>query len=798
MSLNQGDKQAGISLSGALGGSFRGLKPMGIGASRLSNKPKEKTQLGDKKTNPFLKEKQLSQPLVGGNLNKTATQFDVTPYTLSSYDNLGGLRAQAYTDQNYTSQRAEVIKAASFKLLSALTSAALPKVMEAFPAAADYSKNLVNSYKQYSASKPFAESGFGKLLSSFGENLAAEGKGRLASSLASGVSSFLTPTQEAAPAVKPPPQTVSRASMLGSSFTPKPQNPDESKNFNNLSETLGRVNAVSAPASVDNVNDQYKKFLAGGGQATTPQNMTPVGTASNPNAIRAVNSGLSPTDANRPDLAKAIYDHVIKNKTGDLTDLSPEVRNSFNNIHPKDKEIILQRTVDNAREAARLKGSIAYEPVYGSERADKAILGLGEMGNSLTNAVKTLGSLVPGIDPTVPIPNLPPPTSNLTPVDDNKVFQVEPAKKIIAVSKALKEMDGVIKGLDIELKNNPNPASQKYKDDYAKRESLLAASNKGSIGMSNIDLNAKEKLPLFDQSKAPLQRGVEALFDTLALHPAGRAFLLRQGGATGALNLAGSNNAELLGGLLGFLSPNAIKSIPQLIKNIKGSPASLLSYLKNFNTVNAIKGAPGAALNVATSTPLLVGATQGPAMLQALTEKPFDGTKLESYFPPTVSEPAKAPVKSKLTPSRGGPPGATASLQKEIANQKRRNAPAVLPTAPPTVVETPKEAPAPVVEAPAPVVEAPAPVVEAPAQKGEAPPQKGEAPPQKGEAPPLTAGAPPPAKEIVKEIKEKMTPAGLSSLQKALIAGGMTIPAVLALTQVLKGSQESEEDDDEA
>ena len=805
MSLNQGDKQAGISLSGALGGSFRGLKPMGIGASRLSNKPQEPTQLGDKPDNPFLKKKQLSQPLVGGNLNKTATQFDVTPYTLSSYDNLGGLRAQAYTDQNYTSQRAEVIKAASFKLLSALTSAAIPKVMEAFPAAADYSKNLVNSYKQYSASKPFAESGFGKLLSSFGENLAAEGKGRLASGLASGVSSFLTPTPEASPAVKPPPKTVSRHSMLGSSFTPKPQNPDESKSFNNLSETLGRVNAVSAPASVDNVNDQYKKFLAGGGQATTPQNMTPVGTASNPNAIRAVNSGLSPTDANRPDLAKAIYDHVIKNKTGDLTDLSPEVRNSFNNIHPEDKEIILQRTVYNAREAARLKGSIAYEPVYGSERADKAILGLGEMGNSLTNAVKTLGSLVPGIDPTVPIPNLPPPTSNLTPVDDKKVFQVEPAKKIIAVSKALKEMDGVIKGLDIELKNNPNPASQKYKDDYAKRESLLVASNEGSRGMSNIDLNAEETLPLFNQSNTPFQRGVEALFDTLALHPAGRAFLLRQGGATGALNLAGSNNAELLGGLLGFLSPNAIKSIPQLIKNIKGSPASLLSYLKNFNTVNAIKGAPGAALNVATSTPLLVGATQGPAMLQALTEKPFDGTKLESYFPPTVSEPAKAPVKSKLTPSRGGPPGATASLQKEIANQKRRNAPAVLPTAPPTVVETPKEAPASVVEAPAPVVEAPAPVVEAPAQKGEAPAQKGEAPAQKGEAPaqkgeapPLTSGAPPPAKEIVKEIKEKMTPAGLSSLQKALIAGGMTIPAVLALTQVLKGSQESEEDDDEA
>ena len=777
MSLNQGDKQAGISLSGALGGSFRGLKPMGIGASRLSNKPQEQTQLGDKTTNPFLKKKQLSQPLVGGNLNKTATQFDVTPYKIIAYDNLGGFRAQAYTDQNYTSQRAEVIKAASFKLLSALTSAALPKVMEAFPAAADYSKNLVNSYKQYSASKPFADSGFGKLLSSFGENLAAEGKGRLASSLASGVSSFLTPKPETAPAVKTPPQTVSRASMLGSSFTPKPQNPDESKNFNNLSETFGRVNAGGTPASVDNVNDQYKKFLAAGGQATTPQNMTPVGTASNPNAIRAVNSGLSPTDANRPDLPKAIYDHVIKNKTGDLTDLPPEVRKSFNNIHPEDKEIILQRTVDNAREAARLKGSIAYEPAYGSENVDKAILGLGEMGNSLTNVPKTLVSYNPS-----------------APYDDNKVFQgINQSKQIIAVSKALKEMDGVIKGLDTELKNNPNPASQKYKDDYAKRESLIAARNEGSRGMSNIDLNAKDKLPLFDQSKTPFQRGVETLFDTLALHPAGRAFLLRQGGATAALNAAGSNNAELYGGLAGFLSPNAIKSIPQLIKNIKASPASLLSSLKNFNTVNAIKAAPSAVLNAATSTPLLVGATQGPAMFQALTEKPFDGTKLESYFPPTISEPVKAPVKAKLTPSRGGPSGATASLQKEIANQKRRNAPAVLPTAAPPVVETPKETPAPVVEAPAQL-----PVTAAPPAKGEAIPAKGEAPAQKGEAKPARGEAPTKAKEIVKEIKEKITPAGLSSLQKALIAGGMTVPAVLALTQVLKGSEESEEDSDEA
>ena len=109
--------------------------------------------------------------------------------------------------------------------------------------------------------------------------------------------------------------------------------------------------------------------------------------------------------------------------------------------------------------------------------------------------------------------------------------------------------------------------------------------------------------------------------------------------------------------------------------------------------------------------------------------------------------------------------------------------------------------------------------MEAPPAKGEAPPAKGEAPAQKGEAPlakgeappltagtppltagtpPLTAGTPPPAKEIVKEIKEKITPAGLSSLQKALIAGGMTVPAVLALTQVLKGSEESEEGSDEA
>ncbi len=94
--------------------------------------------------------------------------------------------------------------------------------------------------------------------------------------------------------------------------------------------------------------------------------------------------------------------------------------------------------------------------------------------------------------------------------------------------------------------------------------------------------------------------------------------------------------------------------------------------------------------------------------------------------------------------------------------------------------------------------EAPAQKGEAPAQKGEAPSQKGEAPAQKGEAPSQKGEAPSKAKEIVKEIKEKITPAGLSSLQKALIAGGMTIPAVLALTQVLKGSQESEEDDDEA
>ena len=780
MSLNQGDKQAGISLSGALGGSFRGLKPMGIGASRLSNKPQEQTQLGDKPDNPFLKKKQLSQPLVGGNLNKTATQFDVTPYKIIAYDNLGGLRAQAYTDQNYTSQRAEVIKAASFKLLSALTSAALPKVMEAFPAAADYSKNLVNSYKQYSASKPFADSGFGKLLSSFGENLAAEGKGRLASSLASGVSSFLTPTPSPTPSPVMPnsaqageanrnlSDSISNATARAQAQdavrslpavvpTPPPrtfQTAEQAAVANkNLGETLNRIsNTAAAQSGSDDINKKYEEFLASGGKATTPQNSVPVGAslASNVPAIpvpppdvkpvikyktneeainasrlsdakaRAAKSGLSASDAGRSDLAQAIVNHSHKYRTGDLTDLPPEIRSAFEGLPKEHKDAILKRMVINATHKASLDSGPAYEPVFGSKGVDKGVLYAGGVGNSLTNIAKTLGSLVPGVDPEVPIPNLPPPTSNNTPFDNNKVIQgVDSSRAAIDSDTRIQDTSKAIKELDTRILRNPDPVSRN--EDKQKLKALIELNKKNQKDLAKVRVGDDDKLPLLDPSKGILEKGTETIFDALALTPVGRAIALGQGALGFGAHSADIPNADLVAGIGGLASPRSLKSIPELLKNIKDSPAAVLKALKNFNATKAIKAAPMTAARTAISTPGIVAAGEGDNILKAVTNKKVDATNPDAYFPPT-------------------------------------NKP----------------------------------------QKGEAPPARGEAPAQKGEAPPLTAGTPPPAKEIVKEIKEKITPAGLSSLQKALIAGGMTVPAVLALTQVLKGSEESEEGSDEA
>jgi hypothetical protein len=796
MSLNQGNKQAGISLSGALGGSFRGLKPMGIGASRLSNKPPEEPQLGDKTNNPFLKKKQLSASPIGGNLNKTATQFDVTPYTLSSYDNLGGLRAQAYTDQNYTSQRTEIIKAASFKLLSALTSAALPKVMEAFPAAADYSKNLVNSYKQYSASKPFAESGFGKLLSSFGENLAAEGKGRLASSLANGVSSFLTPT----PSPTPSPLILNNAQAGEanknlrdsiSNSTSRAQAQDAVRNLptvaptppprtfqtaeqaavsnKNLSETLSRIsNTAAAQSGSDDINKKYEEFLAAGGKATTPQNSVPVGAslASNVPALpvppppdvkpvikyktneeainasrisdakaRAAKSGLSASDAGRSDLAQAIVNHSHKYRTGDLTDLPPEIRSAFEGLPKEHKDAILKRMVGNATHIASLDSGAAYEPVFGSKGVDKGVLYAGGVGNTLTNIAKTLGSLVPGIDPEVPIPNLPPPTSNLTPFDGNKVIQgVDSSRAVIDSDTRIQDASKAIKELDTRILRSTDPVSKN--EDKQKLKALVGLRDKYQKELANNSkVGDEDKLPLFDPSKGTLEKGTETFFDALALTPVGRAIALGQGVLGFGAHSADIPNADLIAGLGGLASPRSLRSIPDLLKNIKEGPAAVLRALKNFNATKAIKAAPMAAARTALSTPGLIAANEGPEILKAITRKNVDATNPDAYFPP-----ADKPSKGVAPPQKGV----------------------------------------------------------APLQKGEAPPQKGEAPPQKGVAQPQKGVAPSKAKEIVKEIKEKITPAGLSSLQKALIAGGMTIPAVLALTQVLKGSQESEEDDDEA
>ena len=628
MSLNQGDKQAGISLSGALGGSFRGLKPMGIGASRLSNKPQEQAQLGDKTNNPFLKKKQLSQPLVGGNLNKTATQFDVTPYKITAYDNLRGIRAQAYTDQNYTSQRSEVIKAASFKLLSALTSAALPKVMEAFPAAADYSKNLANSYKQYSASKPFAESGFGKLLSSFGENLAAEGKGRLASSIASGVSSFLTPTPSPTPSPFIPNSTqageanrnlsdsisnaTSRAqaqdavrSLPTVAPTPPPrtfQTAEQAAVANkNLSETLNRLsNTAAAQSGSDDINKKYEEFLASGGKATTPQNSVPVGASlsSNVSALpvpppdakpvtkyktneelinanrladvraRAAKSGLSAGDAGRSDLAQAIVDHSYKHRTGDLTDLPPEIRSAFEGLPKEHKDAILKRMVINATNKASLDSGPAYEPVFGSKGVDKGVLYAGGVGNSLTNIAKTLGSLVPGIDPEVPIPNLPPPTSNNTPFDGNKVIQgVDSSREVIDSDTRIQDTAKAIKELDTRILRNPDPVSRN--EDKQKLKALVDLNNKNQKDLAKIRVGDEDKLPLFDPSKGTLEKGTETLFDALALTPAGRAIAMGQGALGFGAHSADIPNADLVAGIGGLASPRSLKSIPELLKNIQ-------------------------------------------------------------------------------------------------------------------------------------------------------------------------------------------------------------------------------------
>lgn len=89
-------KKAVFTNLGPIGGNFKSLKPSAIDHSDISSKPMQAKQLGQPQNNRFLNQTALLNNRANGTLNKSATSFDVSPYTNSPYVNSLGFNKNVY------------------------------------------------------------------------------------------------------------------------------------------------------------------------------------------------------------------------------------------------------------------------------------------------------------------------------------------------------------------------------------------------------------------------------------------------------------------------------------------------------------------------------------------------------------------------------------------------------------------------------------------------------------------------------------------------------------------------------
>lgn len=172
------------------------------------------------------------------------------------------------------------------------------------------------------------------------------------------------------------------------------------------------------------------------------------------------------------------------------------------------------------------------------------------------------------------------------------------------------------------------------------------------------------------------------------------------------------SNLGLVGGNAKSLKPSAISSNdissnPMKARQLGAPPAPLqnnrflnqTALLNNKANGNLNKAATsfdvspyahspyvnnlGFNRDVYSSTPIPSGdvSTKRAAFFDALSELEMAKDKVEKKepLPPPAAVPAAVPVAAKKPTSRGGPPGAAASIKKEVDNAARRKAPAELP-----------------------------------------------------------------------------------------------------------------------
>ena len=778
MSLKESRKQAAIATLGALGsglGRPRSFRHSSISPKDISAKPPPAKRLGQRENNRFLAQTELLKGPLSANVNKSASFDDVTPYIPSSYIKTQGYRTPAYTEQPYTTRSGDVstTKQADLRGLASTLQSYVPKDMaEASNKIMDASKNLYSTIAK-GFKPPEGQdnifSNIGKQVSSVATGVsdkvttgidklremikskseatsaiaaptiaptptptpatnpvpaflnsaqAGEANKNLIDSINNAATrarsqDFVRQTTPQAPAAlpevmgppsslatkQPAPATVSRASMLGQPASPPSlystfKDFDQKKNehapaapfdFSSIGTKLD-PSLISGPKHApaehindqynEYINDQYKKFLASGGQPTTPQNAIPVGAASNPNAIRAVNSGLSSDMAGRFDLASAIMTHINKYRTSDLTDLPADTRASFERLSESEKGGIINQLVINARYNGALSDVPEYKPASGFASIDSGInSAVDVLYNQFTNLPKSLLSIVPGVDPESQIPGGPP-TSNTSPFKPTQLIQnigntsaaIDTGVRVKLLNKAIRTADAQLssdraRGLDTSEIERKIYSLMDLRD---KEQATNAYTN---------DWHKPTLLPLFDPEKGVGEKALETLGDAVStLAPPLTAFraLTRFG-----TNAAGVPNADAWGDVAGL----GVRSIPQVGKLIAGSPAvvgnavrnpkQIIDAVKNVNLYNAVKAIPGKALDVATANPTVIGGSVADIIKNP--DRPLPSTDPNDYPTPPPPPPPRAPAESNTpaaesnTPAAANHPGLTSLQQLLIA-----------------------------------------------------------------------------------------------------------------------------------
>lgn len=152
MSFKESRKQAAIATLGALGsglGQLRSFRSSSISPKDISAKPNPQQQLGQKGNNRFLAQTELLKGPLSANINKSASFDDVTPYISSSYVKKLPIYVPAYTERPYTTHSGDVstTKQADLSGLTSMLQSYVPAgSAEVSNRLIDASKNLYSTF----------------------------------------------------------------------------------------------------------------------------------------------------------------------------------------------------------------------------------------------------------------------------------------------------------------------------------------------------------------------------------------------------------------------------------------------------------------------------------------------------------------------------------------------------------------------------------------------------------------------------------------------------------------------------